>query len=74
MCFLDRADFILTECSLVEYNIGAPLFRDQLDFFESNNYKFVDIIDLLYDKKGQLIQLDVLFQNNSFHLETLKKK
>ena len=32
-------------------------------------FNFVDIIDLLYDKKGQLIQMDVLFQNNNFKLE-----
>ena len=67
MSFLKKADFILTECSLVEYNVGAPLFRDQLDFFEKNNYKFFDIIDLLYDKKGQLIQIDALFKNNLFN-------
>ncbi len=67
MTFLKKADFVLTECSLVEYNIGAPFFRDQLDFFEKNNYKFFDIIDLLYDKKGQLIQIDALFKNNLFN-------
>ena len=74
MTFLKKADFVLTECSLVEYNIGAPLFRDQLDFFENNNYKFFDIIDLLYDKKGQLIQIDVLFQNNLFNLTGYSKE
>ena len=73
MGFLERADFVLSECSLIEYNLGGPFFQDQLAFFESNNYKFVDIIDLLYDKKGQLIQIDVLFQNNKFNLNANNK-
>lgn len=68
LVFLEKADFVLTECSLIEYNIDGPLFRDQLSFFEKNNYKFKDVIDLLYDKKGNLIQMDVLFQNNNFDL------
>ena len=74
MTFLKKADFVLTECSLVEYNVGAPLFDDQLNFFEKNNYKFFDIIDLLYDKKGQLIQIDVLFKNNLFNLTDYNKE
>ena len=69
MIFMERADFILSECSLVEYNVGGPSFDEQLEFFNNNNFNFVDIIDLLYDKKGQLIQMDVLFQNNNFKLE-----
>ena len=66
--FLEKADFILTECSLIEYNIGAPLFNDQLFLFQKHNYSLVDVIDLLYDKKGTLIQMDILFQNNKFNL------
>ena len=73
MAFLENADFVLTECSLIEYNVGGPSFQDQLDFFKTNNYKFFDIIDLLYDKKGQLIQIDALFQNNIFDLNANNK-
>ena len=69
MIFMEKADFILSECSLVEYNVGGPSFDEQLEFFNNNNFNFVDIIDLLYNKKGQLIQMDVLFQNKNFKLE-----
>tara|TARA_Y100000022_G_C13180719_1_gene343262 strand:+ start:22 stop:672 length:651 start_codon:yes stop_codon:yes gene_type:complete len=66
--FMTKADFILTECSLVEYNLDAPSFEDQLDFFNENNFSMIDIFDLLYDKNGKLLQLDVLFKNNKFNL------
>ena len=29
---MTKADFILIECSLVEYNLDALSFEDQLDF------------------------------------------
>ena len=70
--FFKKADFVLTECSLVEYNVGAH-FLWSIKFFWKNNYKFFDIIDLLYDKKGQLIQIDVLFKNNLFNLTDYNK-
>ena len=64
--FFLNADLILMECSLIEYNIGAPSFYDQINFLRENNFNFFDVVDLLYDKKEKLIQMDILFKNNNF--------
>ena len=57
MIFMEKADFILSECSLVEYNVGGPSFDEQLEFFNNNNFNFVDIIDLLYNCGPESIEI-----------------
>jgi FkbM family methyltransferase len=64
--FLINTDLILMECSVIEYNIGAPSFYEQINFLKENNFDFFDVVDLLYDKNEKLIQMDILFKNNNF--------
>ena len=67
-----KADFILTECNIVEYNFGAPYFIDQVNFFNSYGFQLIDIVDLIYSPhlkdKGKLVQVDALFKNNAFKI------
>ncbi len=63
---MKKADLILTECSVVEFNINGPLILDQLNFFNKHEFTFIDVVDLLYGKNGRLLQVDVLFKNNNF--------
>ena len=52
--------YILLECSIVEYNQGAPLVADVMSYMSNINYKMVDIFDVNY-MNDQLIQMDILF-------------
>ena len=65
-----KADLIVTECSLIEYNFNGPLIRDQINhFFDQLGFSLFDIVDLLYGKKGELLQIDALFKNKNFEFE-----
>ena len=66
---MKKADLILTECSIIEFNINGPLFLDQLNFFTSHGFSLLDVVDLLYDSYGNLLQVDALFKNNNFTFE-----
>jgi len=61
---ISKSTYIIIEASLVNYNLNAPLVDDVLNFMTSVNYKMVDIIELHYLNK-ELIQIDILFKNNT---------
>lgn len=56
--------FILLECSIVEYNKGAPNMIEMINYMNGLNYSIYDIFDLSYDSKGHLLQTDILFKRD----------
>lgn len=62
--FLDRhkPTHILLECSVKQYNEGAPLIGDVMAYLQKIDYLFNDIVEVKYDNQGDLLQMDVLFR------------
>lgn len=61
--YIDKFDFIILEISIQQYNKGAPLFYDVINYMKKKNFKLYDIFDLkrLGENKSFLIQLDAIF-------------
>jgi FkbM family methyltransferase len=57
---MKKAQVILLEVSIHEYNKNAPLIADVIDFMKKRNYLMFDIIENHYIK-GVLAQVDILF-------------
>ncbi len=57
--------YILLECSILEYNIGAPRIDQIINYMKTSQYNIVDIFDLSYDNSGSLLQTDILFERNT---------
>jgi hypothetical protein len=58
------AEFVMLEASVLNYNIGAPGWRDLTDFMENAGFLLHDIANLLRLPGGDLCQLDVIFVRN----------
>lgn len=60
---ISNFEIIILETSVKEYNKGAPLFIDVINFMDKKNYSLYDICDLkrLGFERSFLIQLDVVF-------------
>ena len=56
-----RPEFILLECSYIQYNNGAPLISEVFEYMNKINYAPIDIIDNSYSE-DKLIQSDWLFK------------
>lgn len=54
--------YILLECSIQQYNQGAPKFFEVVRTLDKFNYDTTDVFDLQYDNRGQLLQADLLFE------------
>lgn len=52
---------VILELSLVEYNQGAPLILEMLNFMDQLSFKIHDIIELHYDHISRLTQIDIIF-------------
>ena len=59
--FIDtkKPRFILIECSIVEYNIGAPKILDVMLYMKNIKYEIKDIINTCEE---DLLQVDILFE------------
>ena len=57
--------YILLECSILEYNIGAPRIDQVIDYMKTAEYHMIDIFDLSYNNSGSLLQTDILFERNT---------
>lgn len=57
----NRPRYILCECSVIEYNTGAPLADEVINYMSSIGYVLRDIFDTAY-KHGMLLQTDILFE------------
>lgn len=59
---IERPRFILLECSVMEYNRGAPLINTTIEYMYDIGFKITDIFDVNYDATGKLMQTDILFE------------
>lgn len=67
---LHRSDFVLLECSNIEYNKNSPLFDEVNQFMNSEGFYIVDIIDFIKMETnfGIIIgQINVLFKNMNIY-------
>lgn len=60
-----RPRFVLLECSVQQYNIGAPKINTVVEYMDKLEYAMVDIFDLSYSGNGSLLQVDILFERKS---------
>ena len=60
-----KAEFILLETQILEYNLGAPYFKKVLDYMEKINFKLFDITEIHHLPSGEMSQLDLLFVKSS---------
>jgi len=62
-----RADYIILEVSLLEYNDGAPLKKEACEFMKSIGFSIVSEAALRSPKfgslKGKKVQEDIIFKN-----------
>jgi len=59
---LKKAEFVLLEVSLLEYNKGAPLFDKVVQFMADQGFVLYDICHLQrWPQSGVLLQADVIF-------------
>lgn len=54
--------FMLLECSIQEYNQGAPKINTVVKYMDKLQYEIVDFFDLSYSGDGKLLQADILFE------------
>lgn len=57
---LEHAKMVLLEVSLHQYNKGAPLFAEVINYMDTHNYEVIDIIDNT-NINNYLYQVDILF-------------
>ena len=57
---LDHATFVYIECSLVDYNKGAPQLTEIISYMKSRDFIPCDVCEE-HRKSGALIQLDALW-------------
>lgn len=58
---LRNSDMVLLECSFLQYNKGAPLFNEVLDFMSAQGFFVYDIGSLFRWKGTALLQADIIF-------------
>jgi FkbM family methyltransferase len=57
--------YLLLETSIQQYNEGAPLAGKVIGYLSKRGYNLRDIIDVMYDQEGHLLQVDFLFECNA---------
>lgn len=74
---LNHAKFVLTECNLLDCNIGSPKIQDYIEFFTANNFAPIEIGEKHYGKIYPILtsdgpiytkilnQIDLLFINRN---------
>jgi FkbM family methyltransferase len=60
-----RFSLVYVECSFVELYTGQSLADEVIAWLREHNFRLQGVFNIFYDKKGQAIQGDFLFQNNS---------
>ena len=64
---LCHAEAIILETKILEYNAGAPLIYEIVDFMQELGYQILDILEHHYLPSGELNEIDLLFvRKNSF--------
>lgn len=54
--------YILLECSITQYNANSPRIAEVVTQMHNYNYIIKDVYDLSYDRAGNLLQTDILFE------------
>lgn len=62
---IKKPRWILIECSVLQYNYGAPRILEVLTALDKLNYSMCDVFDLSYDSQGRLLQSDILFERQT---------
>jgi len=62
---IKKAECLLLEMQMKEYNIGAPMAQDVIIYLADHGFEFIDIFDLMYSN-NQLIQIDGFFRNKNY--------
>lgn len=62
---LEKTNFILLEASLLNYNDGAPLIADVIDFLNKNDFVLFDICELKRKPDFTLFQVDLIFSRRN---------
>lgn len=57
--------YILLECSVKPYNLGAPMVGEVINRMLTLSYQVSNIVDLSYDNNGNLLQLNILFERTA---------
>jgi FkbM family methyltransferase len=58
---LESTSFILLEASLLDYNAGAPLVGELVEYLSKKNFVLFDICEMRRKKDHTLFQVDLLF-------------
>ena len=58
---IDAAEVIMLETKILEYNKGAPMMIDIINYMNSKGFVPYDILEYHYLKSGELNELDVMF-------------
>lgn len=60
---LTKAEFVLLEASVVQYNVGAPLLHEVIGFMHDSGFTVQDVLEMGFtpNKERILCQLDLLF-------------
>lgn len=53
--------YFVLETSVKQYNAGAPLIGDIIEYMRTKGYSIQDIMSYVYDNTESLLQMDVLF-------------
>ena len=71
---IDNFEVIILEVSLHEYNRGAPLFIDIINYMKEKKFKLYDLFDFkrLGQKQSFLLQFDCVFVNEKSNLLNVK--
>ena len=71
---LEETEVVLLEISLMEYNQGAPLFAEVVEFLNSRGFALYDICGQhRRETDGALFQLDVIFVKKNSALRSRKR-
>jgi FkbM family methyltransferase len=62
---LKRCNFLLLEVSVLNYNVGAPLFAEYINYLAQRGFVLFDVCDMRRKPDGVLIQLDLIFSRVS---------
>jgi FkbM family methyltransferase len=60
-----RPRFMLLECSIQQYNLGAPLADEIVAWMRERAYQIRDVCEIGYDEWGGVVQTSILFEKAS---------
>lgn len=62
--FIDSVKFVLLECPLIEYNLGAPNIQSYLSTMHNLGFTPIDITEVHY-MNNKVVQIDIAFLNTT---------